>query len=113
VILQTVGLEEKEGGFVSSFVSTVGSHHISGDMTGTDNNRTEIDSWLLVSFCYANSVVLHLFLANCGKVEENVSVFGPAVGLVWGNINKIKKSARRESWGECRISALPADRRHV
>jgi hypothetical protein len=63
-ILQTVWLEEKGGGPVSSSVSTAISCPISGNMTETDKDRAEVDSWLLVSFCYANSVFLHLFLGN-------------------------------------------------
>jgi hypothetical protein len=39
-------------------------------MTEVDQDRTEIDSRLLVSSCDANSFVLHLFLANYGKVEQ-------------------------------------------
>jgi hypothetical protein len=39
-------------------------------MTGTDKDRTEINSRLWVSFCYANNVVLHLCPANYGKVEK-------------------------------------------
>jgi hypothetical protein len=45
-------------------------------MTGTDTDGTKIDSRLLASICYANSVVLDLFLANYGKVEQKVSPFG-------------------------------------
>jgi hypothetical protein len=51
VILQTVWPEGKGGGSVSLFVP---------NMTGTDKDRTEIDSWLLISFCCANSIVLDL-----------------------------------------------------
>jgi hypothetical protein len=42
-------------------------------MTRTDKDGTEIDSWLVVSFCYANGVVLYLFLANYGKVGQKLS----------------------------------------
>jgi hypothetical protein len=82
-------------------------------MTGTDKDRQDIDSSLLVFFGCANSVVLHLFLANHGKVEQKASPFGRVVGLVWGKINKMKKSARRESLAERRMSALRADRRDI
>jgi hypothetical protein len=47
--------------------------YTSGNMTGTNEDGTEIDSGSLVSFCYANSVVLDVFLANSGKVEQKVS----------------------------------------
>jgi hypothetical protein len=70
VILQTVWLEGKRGRSISSFVSTVISYCVSGNMTGTDKSGTEIDSRLLISLCYANSAVLYLFLANCGKVRQ-------------------------------------------
>jgi hypothetical protein len=72
MILQMVWLEENGGGSVSSLASTVISYRISGNMTGTDKDRTEIDSWLLISFCYAKGIALHLFLINYGKVEQNV-----------------------------------------
>jgi hypothetical protein len=39
-------------------------------MIGTDKDRTEIDSQLLVSFSYANGVVLYYFwqiMENWGK----------------------------------------------
>jgi hypothetical protein len=74
--LQIASLEEKGGDSVSSFASTVMSDCVSGNMTRTDKDRTEIDSQLQVSFCYPNSVVLHFFLANDGKVEQQVSPFG-------------------------------------
>jgi hypothetical protein len=94
VILQNVWLEEKGEASASSFVLTVISYRISGNMTGTDENRTEIDSRLLISFFYANSVVLCLFLANYGKMGRKASPFGEAAYLTGGNSNKIKESAR-------------------
>jgi hypothetical protein len=44
-------------------------------MTGTDKDRTEIDSLLLLAFRYANNAVLCLFLANYAKL-------GPKYGLL-------------------------------
>jgi hypothetical protein len=76
VILQTAWLEGKRGDSVSSFVSTVTLYRISENMTGTDKDGTEIDSRLLKSFCYANRVVLHLFLANYRELEQKVSPLG-------------------------------------
>jgi hypothetical protein len=43
---------------------------------GTNKYRTEIDSRLLVSFCCANSVVLHLFLVNYGNLGRKTPPFG-------------------------------------
>jgi hypothetical protein len=43
---------------VSSFASSLISHRFSGNVTGTDHDRTEVDSWLLASSCYMNSAVL-------------------------------------------------------
>jgi hypothetical protein len=61
---------------VSSFVSMVTSYRISGNMSGTDKDGTEIDSLLLVSLCYTNSVLLDLFLADSGNLWQKVSPFG-------------------------------------
>jgi hypothetical protein len=90
VILQTFWLEEKGGASVPSFAETDMSYCISGDMTRTDKNNTEIDFRLLVSFCDANSVVLHLCLANYGQSGQNVLPFGRAPCLNSGNINAME-----------------------
>jgi hypothetical protein len=62
VVLQTIWPKEKGEGPVSSFVSTVMLLCISDNVTPTNRDHTEIDSRLLVSFCYANGVVLYDFL---------------------------------------------------
>jgi hypothetical protein len=52
-------------------------------MTGTDKDHTGIDSRSLASFCYANSAVLHLFMAIMEKwskkyrlLVEQCALFG-------------------------------------
>jgi hypothetical protein len=50
VILETVWLEEKAEATVSSFAATVALCRVSENMTGTDQDNTEMDSRLLVSF---------------------------------------------------------------
>jgi hypothetical protein len=67
MILQTVWLEEKGEGSVSSLVATVIWYRMPENMTGTDKDSTEINSRQLVSFCCANSMVLYLSLTNHGK----------------------------------------------
>jgi hypothetical protein len=76
MILETVQMEEKEEGPVSSFILTAILYRIPENMTGTDQDKTEINSRLLVSFCCANSVVLDLYFANYGKLWQKVSPFG-------------------------------------
>jgi hypothetical protein len=76
MILETVWLEKKGEGPVSSFTLTVILYHIPENMTGTDQDNTEINSRLLVSFCCANSVVACLYLANYGKLWQKFSPFG-------------------------------------
>jgi hypothetical protein len=67
VTLETAWLEEKGEGRVSSFVLWSMLYRLSENMTGTDKDRAENDSWSLASFCSANSVVFSAYLANYGK----------------------------------------------
>jgi hypothetical protein len=76
VILQTVCLEGKGGGSVSSFAVTVIAYRITENMTGTDQDDTELDSRLLASFCCENNMVAYLYLANDGNCWQKVSPFG-------------------------------------
>jgi hypothetical protein len=76
VILLTVWIKAKAEGSVSSFVSTVLLHRMSENMTGTDQDDTEIDSRLPVSLCCENSAAPDLYPANYGKSWQQMSPFG-------------------------------------
>jgi hypothetical protein len=76
VTSETVWLKEKREGPGLLFVLTVMLYRISETMTGTDEDNTEIDSQLLVSFCCENNVVPYLYLANYGKCWQKVLPFG-------------------------------------
>jgi hypothetical protein len=75
VTLQTVWLEEKGEGHVSSFVATLTPYRISENMLGTDQNNTEMDSRLLASFCCESNVVRHLYAANYEGLWQKVPAF--------------------------------------
>jgi hypothetical protein len=82
VILQTVLLEGKGGGPVSSFVSKVISYRISGNMTGTDMDGTEIDSGLLVSFVLRTGLsfiyfwqIMEKFSKRCRSLIDYLVLF--------------------------------------
>jgi Zn/Cd-binding protein ZinT len=45
-------------------------------MTKTDKDDTEIDSRLLASFCFEDSVVRYTYLANYGEGWQTVLPFG-------------------------------------
>jgi hypothetical protein len=87
MIFGTLWAEEEREGRVWSLVLTVIPYRIPENMTGTDQDNTEIDSRLLVSFCCANSMIPYLYPANYGKCWRIVSPLSWVAVFILGNIN--------------------------
>jgi hypothetical protein len=77
------------------------------NMTGTDEDNTEMDSRLLASLCCEKSIVPYLFLANYDKCWQKVWPSFEHQSLFWAILTERKK------WLGESLEESVSDRRHI